>query len=116
MNIYQFTGCNLDSKTNQSLWRSLHTIAINYPVNPTDDQIKEADLFVTTLYKFVKCSRCARHTADYIDNNYNIEICKSQESFFKFFWEFHNSVNNRLNKKIISYEDALKLYNINLKS
>ena len=58
------------------------------------------------------CQNCSEHATAYIEKHYDQldNICSSKENLFKFFVDFHNNVNERYNKPIMSYEDAYKLY------
>ncbi len=62
----------------------------------------------------IPCDDCRKHALNYITTYENEldEICSSRSSLFKFFVDFHNSVNERLNKKTMSYQEAIDLYKI----
>lgn len=94
------------------LWFSLHNAAAHYPDNPspiTKDRMKHIILGIPVL---TPCSNCSEHASAYIESHYDDldKICSGRDPLFKFFVDFHNYVNKRYNKPIMSYEDAYKLY------
>jgi hypothetical protein len=59
----------------------------------------------------VPCERCADHATAYIESRDDLdEVVKNKDSLFSFFVEFHNFVNERLGKKRIPMETAIKMY------
>ena len=59
------------------------------------------------------CEVCQGHANNHIQKHKaNLDtITNGRENLFKFFVDFHNIVNKRYNKPIISVKDAYKLYN-----
>jgi len=103
------------------LWRSIHTIASNYPCPPTEQAYQACLNFTYALPYMIPCSHCGWHFADFIllnkasSNKYADncmgsranekgedeslclspeEACKSQDSLMSFFVRAHNTVNN----------------------
>tara|TARA_Y100000389_G_C17422476_1_gene497537 strand:- start:37 stop:519 length:483 start_codon:yes stop_codon:yes gene_type:complete len=95
-----------------SFWFSLHNGSLHYPENPSDIVIKKMKGFILGIPYMLPCHDCAEHAKAYISYVYdelNI-ICSSRDNLFKFYVDFHNYVNKRKNKKIMSHEEAYKLY------
>jgi hypothetical protein len=94
------------------LWFSLHNAAAHYPDNPspiTKERMKHIILGIPVL---TPCANCSEHASSYIEKHYDQldRICSGRDPLFKFFVDFHNYVNERYNKPIMSYEDAYKIY------
>ena len=60
----------------------------------------------------VPCASCREHSTGYIEEKMDKldDICSNKDKLFNFFVDFHNFVNKRLNKPIMSYDEATKLY------
>lgn len=94
------------------LWFILHTMSINYPQNPTYEQKQMMRNLILSLPIMLPCLQCQKHCSEYIQTNINkIDYALSSNTeLFKFFVDFHNNVNKRKNKPILSYEQAYKIY------
>ena len=87
------------------LWGYIHTITII----DFDDSIEMSNQCIHILKQIIfPCKKCH---AFYTENLYELEnIDKEPMSLFKWSWNLHNKVNQKLNKPIISYEEALSLW------
>ena len=93
-------------------WFTLHASSMSYPVNPTPIIKEKMRNFIIAIPVILPCKNCQEHATAYIEKHYN-EIdtaCSGRESLFKFFVDFHNEVNKKKDKPVMSYEDAYKLY------
>jgi hypothetical protein len=95
-----------------SFWFSLHNGTSKYPENASAifrDRMKQ---FILSIPFILPCEQCRSHAKEYIDNRQNEldDICKGRQSLFNFFVDFHNMVNLKTGKPVLSYEDAFKLY------
>jgi hypothetical protein len=93
-------------------WFTLHASSMSYPLNPTPIVKDKMRNFIIAIPVLLPCKNCQEHATAYIEKHYN-EIdtfCSGRDSLFKFFVDFHNEVNKRKDKKIMSYEDAYQLY------
>ena len=65
----------------------------------------------------IPCQACKTHAFEYIqkDNEDGIldDIVSGRKKLFNWFVDFHNTVNERYNKKEISYQEAWYIYNGN---
>jgi len=96
-----------------SLWFTIHNGARNYPVSASPFAINRMKGFIMGIPMMLPCEICKIHAANHINKNRNKldEICSGRDILFKFFVDFHNMVNKRYNKPVMSYEDAYDLYN-----
>jgi len=87
-----------------SLWYFIHTLSYNY-----DEKLKEQyKNFFNYLKIIIPCPVCREHYNHYIIQN-PIKLNNKNE-FILWCYTFHNKVNKRLDKSIISIDDCNKLY------
>jgi hypothetical protein len=94
------------------MWKMYHNMAIRYPDNPSSIYKTKMEHVIKNIPLLLSCDTCKNHASVFIDiNKDNIGfICSSKTNLFNFFVDFHNTVNKRLNKETITYEEAMKLY------
>jgi hypothetical protein len=90
----------LTSVWGPSFWHVLHTISVNYPVNPTCEDKQHYKTFVMSLKHVLPCRYCR----DNLDANLkkaplNTEALKNRENFSKWMYKLHEIVNQSLGKK-----------------
>ena len=91
-------------------WKFMHYVSLGYPSNPTEEDKRNYKNFYTSLQHILPCAKCA--------NNYSHNLKKypidnhlsSRDTLVKWVIDIHNQVNNELNKKEYTYEEALSLY------
>jgi len=97
------------------VWYVIHTLALH----TNTDLAKDAYIItINTLCDHFGCESCKPHFKQFIIEHpfhkyRHINYKGEDYGFFKWSWELHNSVNYRLNKPIISFEDALFKYKNN---
>mgnify|MGYP000710247084 FL=1 len=93
-------------------WHFIHTISFNYPVEPTQENKKHYREFVLNLKNVLPCKYCRINLA----NNFKkkpLQMChmKSRETFSRYIYELHETVNKMLNKKSnLTYCDVRERY------
>jgi len=89
------------------IWHVIHTLAYHAHT----DQLKESFIStINTLCDHFGCDPCKTHMRLFI-NAYPIKNYRDeQDGLFKWSWEFHNKVNQKLNKPNMSFETALQHY------
>jgi hypothetical protein len=94
------------------LWFSLHNASAYYPENAPPAHAERMKNIIIGLPVLLPCETCKEHATVYIENNKHklSEICKTKKDVFRFFVDFHNYVNERLGKKIVTFEEAYALY------
>lgn len=95
-----------------SMWNIIHTISFEYPNNPTtEDKQKHVD-FILNLQFILPCKECRNHLSEILRNmKFNISHMKNKYTFSKFCVDLHNTVNKRLGKPIIPYQNVYMYYN-----
>ena len=93
-------------------WFLLHVGSLNYPSSASPIVAKKMENYIIGIPSIIPCFDCKCHAISYIESQIpNLsKICEGRDSLFKFYVDFHNSVNERLGKTVITLEDAYKLY------
>jgi hypothetical protein len=93
-----------------SFWFTLHNSSLHYPQNPTN-YIKNAMKYrILAIPYELPCENCKQHAQAFIQSRDLNNAVKSQKNLFKFYVDFHNEVNKRYNKRVISYKEAEKIW------
>ena len=94
------------------LWFSLHNASVYYPANASPLHAERMKNIILGIPVLLPCDTCKEHATNYIEEKKHLlsDICKTQETLFEFFVDFHNYVNERLGKPIVSYNEAKRLY------
>jgi hypothetical protein len=94
------------------LWFSLHTISFAYPLKPTTTDIENCKNFFETLQNVIPCSVCKknyiRHLKEYPINGH----LHTRKELVYWVIDLHNMVNAETGKKILSYENVIKKYEL----
>jgi hypothetical protein len=95
-----------------SFWFTLHNGASRYPIDASKYCQQRMKSFIIGLPIMIPCSNCQEHAHNFIEKNKDQldDICSGRTKLFNFFVDFHNKVNERYNKPIVSYDDAYKMY------
>lgn len=91
-------------------WFFLHSIALNYPKNPTDHDKRNFKQFFESIQYVLPCPQCAQHYSENLQKNPIDPQLKDNISLNKWLVEMHNLVNRHYYKPTITYEDFLKNY------
>jgi len=70
---------------------------------------------ITIICKSLPCPTCRKHASNLLEGYKHYNLLTSKSHFRWWIWDFHNIVNNKLNKPVFSYEDINKYntYNLN---
>ena len=58
----------------------------------------------------IPCMKCRSHCSAFIESSNLDEVVSSRENLFRFYFTFHNKVNERLGKPIMDYDRAKEIY------
>lgn len=92
------------------LWFVIHTIALNYPNNPTYEDKRVTEEFFNNLKYTIPCGKCKIHYRQRLERNPIINYLDSKESLFRYTIDIHNQVNKSLGKKIYTYDEVVEIY------
>jgi len=95
-----------------AFWFTLHNGAAKYPISASPITKNRMKSYILGIPFVLPCEACKIHATNHIEKNKNNldDICSGMKKLFKFFVDFHNIVNKRYNKPIVSLEDAHKMY------
>lgn len=94
-------------------WKFLHLLAVTYPDKPSYKDKVGMSQFLTYFPNLIPCETCRNHTVTFFRSNSQQinQALESKQELFYFFWMFHNSVNTRIGKPVISFQEAKILHN-----
>ena len=92
------------------LWFVMHTIALNYPDNPTYQDKRNHEDFFNMLSHMIPCEKCRIHYRQNLDKYPIIQHLDNSDKLFRYTILIHNEVNEMLNKPKLSYEEVVKFY------
>jgi hypothetical protein len=95
-----------------AFWFTVHNGASKYPIKASPIVSERMKAFILGMPVMIPCQTCKEHATSFIEAKYADldDICSTRQKVFGFFVDFHNKVNKRYNKPILSYDDAYKLY------
>jgi len=96
----------------QHLWGFIHTITI-IDFEDDDAQVrfsKEAMENLRGISACIPCHRCRAHYDFFFQTEIEGRDRFGRMELFRLFVEFHNTINQRLGKPIIDYEEARKIW------
>jgi hypothetical protein len=91
-----------------SFWALFHLISFNYPDNPSPKDIDIALTLIKSIYYVLPCKLCSDHYIENLKTN-PLKPCdvKSKKNFVLWFINFHNIVNKMLDKRALTYDEAI---------
>ena len=94
------------------IWYTIHINARNAVNDETKNKFKD---FIEITISNLPCHTCQQHATSYYQSNplsdfWNVKENGKEMGLFKWAWNFHNTVNNRLKKPYMSWEVAKMLY------
>jgi hypothetical protein len=96
-----------------ALWFTLHNGSSKYPISAAPIVKDRMKAYILGIPLMLPCIACKIHAINHIEKNKDKldDICSGRKKLFEFFVDFHNIVNKRYNKPIVSIEEAYKMYN-----
>ena len=92
------------------LWFFIHTIALNFPDNPTFQDIGNYEHFFENLKHIIPCDKCRLHYTQRLQANPVRKYLTDANALFIYTIDLHNEVNKSLGKRIYSYDEVAKIY------
>jgi hypothetical protein len=97
------------------LWRTIHIIALGYPKNPTYEDVIAYKNFYENFWKVLPCQSCSINYKRHLKELPLEDFLVSKLKLFEWTVILHNLVNKELNKKEITLDSAIDLYQKTLK-
>jgi len=106
--IFFFINNNMDSNIwGPSAWLFLHSIAYNYPDNPSyTDKINYGNFYNHIQYT-LPCNLCKSGYAELLKTKPVEFSLDSKETLVQWMIDIHNEVNKKLNKPSRGYDDMI---------
>jgi hypothetical protein len=92
------------------LWFVIHTIALNYPDNPSYDDVRNTENFFNSLKTNIPCDKCRMHYTERLDKTPIINHLSNSDSLFRYTIGLHNDVNISLGKRTYNYDEVIEIY------
>jgi hypothetical protein len=97
------------------IWYVIHLNAKKANNEASKKQFKE---FMEHTIQNLPCSTCQQHATSYYQSNplkdyWNVKENGEDIGLFKWTWNFHNTVNNKLKKPYVTWENAKMLFDSN---
>jgi hypothetical protein len=93
----------------RKLWTSIHYIALGYPNQPTEIDVKNYYEFFSNLWKVIPCHKCSINYKNHLIELPIEPYLSSNIKLFEWTVLIHNIVNKEIGKKEISVEHALNI-------
>ena len=87
-------------------WFTIHTIALNYPTEPSESEQKSVEQFLLSLKDLLPCEKCKKHYQKNLNLTELHQAVTNQTQLFAYTVELHNKVNRMNGKKELSVEEA----------
>lgn len=93
-------------------WKFLHISAEHYPESPTIAEQQSCYQYLMSLCPMLPCPECRIHCDKYMrEHESEVQLaCRNNNELAEFLIRFHNAVNVRLGKPVLSIETARNMY------
>jgi hypothetical protein len=91
-------------------WIFLHSVTMNYPKQPTDQDKHIYRQFFKSLQLVLPCQKCAHHYSENILEHPIEPALESRDSLVRWLIQIHNEVNLDLGKPTLTYEQVIEEY------
>lgn len=92
-----------------SSWKILHVLAYTYPEIANYETQVNIEKFIASFSELLPCNSCKDDFKKYVQK-YPVKS-KTRESLIQWTVDLHNSVNKKLGKKLLTYDEAKKVWN-----
>jgi hypothetical protein len=90
-------------------WKFLHKTTLNYPEKPTIKEKNDTKNFFINFKNKIPCAKCRKNYVEHLKKfPITPSVLESRLTLVHWLIDVHNEVNKILNKKQVSYEDAIK--------
>lgn len=92
-------------------WIFLHTITLNYPNFPTNEEKEQHKKFFESLQHTIPCLECAKHYGNNV-KKYPLtpNILKNRNNLVRWLINMHNQVNISTNKPTLTVDKVIRIY------
>jgi hypothetical protein len=90
-------------------WQVLHCMALKAKETMTFPQLQELKQIMERMVANLPCPMCSGHATAYF-KQHHFQRIQTLQQLQMFLFQFHNSVNTRIKKPLITYEEHLLIY------
>jgi hypothetical protein len=91
-------------------WIFLHSITMNYPKEPSNQDKQDYIQFFKGLSSVIPCEKCRYHYKRHLDDFPIEEALDTRETMVQWLINVHNAVNKELGKPSYTYDQVLEDY------
>ena len=91
-------------------WIFLHSVTMNYPKEPTNEDKTLYRNFFSSLKRVLPCEKCAYHYKQHINDDPIEPALESRNTLVRWLIKIHNKVNEDLGKPQYTYEQVIEEY------
>ena len=95
-------------------WIFLHSVTMNYPKNPSNNDKQLYRNFFSSLTRVLPCEKCAYHYKQHIKDDPIEPVLENRDKLVRWLIKIHNKVNADLGKPHYSYEQVIEEYKYKL--
>lgn len=95
-------------------WIFLHSVTMNYPKNPSNNDKQLYRNFFSSLTRVLPCEKCAYHYKQHIKDDPIEPALENRDKLVRWLIKIHNKVNADLGKPHYSYEQVIEEYKYKL--
>lgn len=92
------------------MWFSIHFVAQDYPLEPSQEDVTSYKVFFENLWKVLPCYKCGVNYKRHLKELPIDPYLESRESLFAWTVELHNIVNSELGKPLMTLDEAKAKY------
>jgi len=96
-------------------WIFLHSITMNYPKEPTEEDKQVYFNFFKNLEHVIPCEKCGYHYSINLQKYPIQQALESRDLFIRWLIQVHNEVNKETGKREYSYEEVIEEYKYKMK-
>ena len=89
-----------------SYWKVIHLTCLSYPMQPKQKDKTQIKIFLESICNVLPCPACRFHANQFI-LKYKPRV-QNRISLLYWSFDFHNEVNKRTNKLVLSYAECVK--------
>jgi len=91
-------------------WIFLHSVTMNYPKEPTNEDKTLYRNFFSSLKRVLPCEKCAYHYKQHINDDPIEPALENRNTLVRWLIKIHNKVNEDLGKPQHTYEQVIEEY------
>lgn len=89
-------------------WKFLHSVTLDYPINPTDRDKNAYYYFFYSIQYVLPCAKCRNSMTKHLEKYpLTLDVLSTRDTLVRWVIDLHNIVNYYNGKRLLSYDQAL---------